>query len=145
MRNRLYTLVLVLGFFGLAVGCAATGATVSASPAMPVVLVEGIGPRVTAVEAHPGEQSLVVRGRVERLFPSPVRGHVDVVPLDATGRPVAEASAGPFPNHIRRPGKQSARFTARLPGPVPEGGRVRVRYHAKGAASDPEATCPARP
>ncbi|MEW6487314.1 MAG: hypothetical protein AB1578_05280 [Thermodesulfobacteriota bacterium] len=140
MKNVL-RLVLVFGCLGLTLGCAATGITVSGGPAVPVDVVEGVGPRVTGVAAHREEQGLVVTGRVERLFPSPVRGHVDVAVLDAGGRPVAEASADPFPHHMQRGGKQSARFTARLAESVPDGGGVRVRYHAKGSAGSSEAGC----
>lgn len=142
--KKLLRLGLVLGAVGLTVGCAPNRTAVSGAPVVPMEVAEGGGVRVTRTGVHQERGSLVVTGRVLRLFPSPVRGHVDVAVFDAAGRLVTAASAEAFAHRSRRGGRQEDSFTVRLPGPLPDGAQVTVRYHAKGAHGDGTPACGGR-
>jgi hypothetical protein len=123
--------IAALALSGL-VGCAAQKTGHSAGKPLAVEVFQKGSAKVVAAGAQRSVEDLAIEGKVERIFPSPVRGHVDIAVMDGDGRVIAKGSVGYLPHNIQRRGRHRASFHARLK--VPEDrdiARIRIQYHGK--------------
>jgi len=88
--------------------------------------------QVFNVDCRQDGEELVVSGRVRRscnFCCDDVRGHVDLVLLDAEGAVLGSASAFYRPRSIPKSGSRYSSFSTRLKMTLPEGAVIRTAYH----------------
>lgn len=125
---RLMTVIVAALFAG---GCATTPSNVLGQGSIPIQTVPNGGAKIVNPSAKHLAGEFVIKGQVERMFPSPIQGHVDLAVYTKGGELFRKASVRYFPGASKGRGKNRASFTARLPSDHSEAGTIRVAYHGK--------------
>jgi hypothetical protein len=95
--------------------------------------------QVFNLDCSQADDELVVSGRIRRscnFCRDDVRGHVDIVLLDAEGAVLGAASAFYHPRSIPKGGLRYSSFSTRLKMTLPEGAVIRTAYHEYPESSD---------
>ena len=95
--------------------------------------------QVANVDCRQDGDEVIISGRVRRCCNfcyDDVRGHVDIVVVDAGGEVLGEASAFYRPRSIPKGGPRYSTFSTRLKMGVPEGAVIRTAYHEHPESAD---------
>lgn len=110
-------------------------ATTSAPMARELVTVKTMAARdvrIIQTSARQQDKTVLIDGHLQRkkthgrVIP---KGHIDIAIIDETGKTIRQTFAQVSPEIIPRFDGDKSTFTAQIPGSVPQGGHVRVRFH----------------
>ncbi len=112
----------------LLVVCSAAQANLQQKDEIAVRVIQRGAAKVVDASAVRLGEALVIKGRVERLFPSQIRGHLDFAAYGKDGELIEKASIK-HRNVSRKGGKSSVPFTAQLPDSANAARVVYIAYH----------------